>query len=78
MADEPENHTLALLCEVRADMTSRFNRLDEKLGRLTDDVRDLKVRQTATKEALAGVNRRLDRIEMRVERIEKRLDLVEA
>jgi hypothetical protein len=41
-------------------------------------MRDLKVRATATEEAIAGVNRRLDRLEMRVERIEKRLDLVEA
>ena len=78
MADELENHTLALLREIRSDMAVRFNRLDEKLDRLTDDVRDLKVRQTATEEALSGVNRRLDRIDLRVERIEKRLDLVEA
>jgi hypothetical protein len=41
-------------------------------------MRDLKVRATATEEAIAGVNRRLDRLETRVERIEKRLDLVEA
>ena len=59
-------------------MTARFNRLDEKLDRISDDVRDLKVRQTATEEAIAGVNRRLDRLEMRAERIEKRLDLVDA
>jgi predicted nucleic acid-binding Zn-ribbon protein len=78
MPDELENHTLALLREMRADMTARFNRLDEKLDRIADDVRDLKVRQTATEEAIAGVNRRLDRLEMRAERIEKRLDLVDA
>ena len=65
MSDELENHTLALLREMRADMTARFNRLDEKLDRISDDVRDLKVRQTATEEAIAGVNRRLDRLEMR-------------
>jgi hypothetical protein len=67
MADEPENLVLVML-----------RRIDGKLDRIADDVRDLKVRQTATEEALAGVNRRLDRIELRVERIEKRLDLVEA
>lgn len=52
MADELENHTLALLREMRADMTARFNRLDEKLDRIADDVRDLKVRQTATRKPL--------------------------
>jgi archaellum component FlaC len=65
MADEPE--TLALL-----------RRIDEKLDRLADDVHDLKARMTNVEEGLAGVNRRLDRLELRVERIEKRLDLVEA
>ena len=77
MADELENHTLALLREIRSDMAAQFNKLDDKLDRILDDVRDLKVRQTATEEALSGVNRRLDRIDLRVERIEKRLDLVE-
>jgi hypothetical protein len=67
MADEPENIVLLML-----------RRIDAKIDRIADDVRDLKVRQTATEEALAGVNRRLDRLEMRIERIEKRLDLVEA
>ncbi len=67
MADEPENLVLAMLL-----------RIDAKIDRMADDLRDLKVRATATEEAIAGVNRRLDRLEMRVERIEKRLDLVEA
>ena len=78
MAEEAENHTLALLREMRADIAARFNRLDEKLDRIADDVRDLKIRQTATEEALVGIHRRLDRLDLRVERIEKRLDLVEA
>ena len=55
-----------------------LRRIDAKIDRMADGVRDLKVRQTATGEALAGVNRRLDRLDMRVERIEKRLDLVDA
>ncbi len=77
MADEPENHTLILLREMRAEMKERFDRLDAKLDRVTDDMRDIKVRMTNSEEALAGVNRRLDRLDARVERVEKRLDLVQ-
>jgi hypothetical protein len=33
---------------------------------------------TSVEEGLAGVNRRLDRLEVRVERIEKRLELSDA
>jgi archaellum component FlaC len=67
MVDEPENVILALL-----------RRMDAKLDRVIDDVQDLKVRMTAVEEALVGVHRRLDRLEVRVERIERRLDLVDA
>ena len=67
MVDEPENVILALL-----------RRMDAKLDRVIDDVQDLKVRMTAVGEALVGVHRRLDRLEVRVERIERRLDLVDA
>jgi hypothetical protein len=66
MADEPDNIVLVYL-----------RRIDEKLDRLIDDVQDLKVRVTALEEGQAGINRRLDRIEMPVERVERRLDLVE-
>jgi archaellum component FlaC len=67
MVDEPENLILSLL-----------RRMDAKLDRVIDDVQDLKVRMTAVEEALVGVHRRLDRLEVRVERIERRLDLVDA
>ena len=67
MADDPDNLVLTLL-----------RRVDSKLDRVIDDVQDLKVRMTAVEEGLAGVNRRLDRIEIRVERVERRLDLVGA
>jgi predicted nucleic acid-binding Zn-ribbon protein len=70
---EPENMVLVYL-----------RRLDEKLDRVIDDVRDLKVRMTDIEEkvaridlAIAGVNRRLDRVETRLDRIERRLDLTE-
>ena len=64
-ADEPENIVLVYL-----------RRLDSKMDRVLDDLRDLKVRMTA-EEAIVGLNRRMDRVEGRLDRIEKRLDLVE-
>ncbi len=66
MVDQPDNIVLIYL-----------RRLDEKLDRVVDDVRDLKVRVTGVEEGLAGINRRLDRVETRLDRIERRLDLVE-
>ena len=65
MAEEPDNLVLQLL-----------RRMDTKLDRVLEDVSDLKVRMTHVEEGLAGVNRRLDRLEARVDRIEQRLDLV--
>jgi hypothetical protein len=46
-----------------------------KIDRLIDDLADLKLRTASTEEALGGVNRRLDRLDIRVERRERRLDL---
>jgi archaellum component FlaC len=66
MAREPDNLVLELL-----------RRIDERLGRMEDDLHDLKVRVTALEEGQAGINRRLDRLDERVERIEKRLNLIE-
>jgi archaellum component FlaC len=65
MADEPDNIVL------------HYRRFDAKLDRVVDEMLDVKVRLTAVEEGLAGVNRRLDRLEVRVERIERRLDLVD-
>jgi predicted nuclease with TOPRIM domain len=67
MVDEPENHTLALL-----------RRMDAKLDRVLEDVHDLKVRMSSVEEAMAGIHRRLDRLDVRVDRIERRFDLVDA
>ncbi|RXH14379.1 hypothetical protein [Bradyrhizobium guangzhouense] len=66
MANEPDNIVLQYL-----------RRFDERLDRVVDEMLDVKVPLTAVEEGLAGVNRRLDRLEGRVERIERRLDLVE-
>ena len=67
MTDEPDNIYLVYL-----------RRLDEKMDRLIDEVRDLKVRMTGVEEGMAGINRRIDRFDMRLDRIERRLDLVDA
>ena len=67
MADEPDNHTLVLL-----------RRMDAKLDRVLEDVHDLKVRMSSVEEGLAGIHRRLDRLDVRVDRIERRFDLVDA
>ena len=66
MPAEPDNLVLVYL-----------RRLDEKLDRVIDEVRDLKMRVTSLEEAVSGVNRRMDRFEARLDRIERRLDLVE-
>jgi hypothetical protein len=67
MQTEPENIVLVML-----------RRMDEKLDRLGEDLHDIKVRATALEEAMAGVNRRLDRLEMHMDRIGRRLDLTDA
>jgi archaellum component FlaC len=67
MAGEPENVVLILL-----------RRIDERTERMSDDLQDLKIRMTSVEEGLAGVNRRLDRLDGRVDRIERRLELTDA
>lgn len=67
MADESDNLALQML-----------RRIDAKQHRLTDDVQDLKMRMTHVGKALAGVNRRVGRLEMRFDRIEPRLELTDA
>jgi len=67
MAEEPDNLVLQML-----------RRMDAKLHRVGEDIRDLKVRMSSLEENAAVVNRRLDRIEDRLDRIEKRLDLVDS
>ena len=66
MSDEPDNLVLRIL-----------HRIDQKVDRPVDGIADLKLRMTDVEEGLAGVNRRLDRLDVRVDRIERRLDLRE-
>jgi len=67
MAVEPDNLVLQML-----------RRIDGKVDRVLEDVQDLKIRMTHVEEGLAGVNRRIDRVEIRLDRIERRLELADA
>ena len=67
MAREPDNVVLVLP-----------RKIDERTERRADDLQDLESRVTSVEEGLAGVNRRLDRLDSRVERIERRLELTDA
>ena len=66
MANEPDSIVLAIL-----------RKIDQRTERMAEDLHDLKMRVPSVEEGLAGVNRRLDRLETRVERIEKRLELTD-
>jgi hypothetical protein len=54
-----------------------LRRIDEKVDRVIEDVRDIKFRVTNLEEGEAGIQSRLDRVDTRPDRIERRLDLVE-
>ena len=66
MTDEVANHTLELL-----------RRIDEKLDRVSDQVRENRERLGHLEELYLSLSRRVDRIDDRLDRIEKRLDLHE-
>lgn len=59
-------------------MLAMLRKIDQRTGRMAEDMQDLKLSATSVEEGLAGVNRRLDRIEHPVERIEKRPELSDA
>ena len=65
MMPEPDNVVLDYL-----------RRIDEKVDRVIDDVRDIKFHVTNLEEGQAGIQRRLYRVEARLERIVRRPDLV--
>jgi archaellum component FlaC len=67
MADAPDNLVLEML-----------RRMDAKVDRVIDDLRDIKGRMTGVEAGLASVQRRIDRIEDRLDRIERRLELADA
>jgi ubiquinone biosynthesis protein UbiJ len=61
-----------------------MRRLDAKFDRMTEEMRELKIRMTAAGTAIvavatsvAGLQRSMDRLNDRVERIERRLHLID-
>lgn len=74
MSEGPDNLILVYL-----------RRLDEKVDRVLDELRELKVRVGFMEQQVAGLHgqyaslaSRIDRVETRLERIERRLDLQDA
>ena len=55
-----------------------LHRIDIKVDRLIDDMRDIKHRMTTVEKSVAGQSRRLDRVEDRLDRIERQFDFVDA
>ena len=61
-----------------ANLTLTFlRRIDERVDRLGDDMREVKSRLGALEQQYAGLSIRVDRIDSRVDRIGRRLDLTE-
>jgi hypothetical protein len=80
MADEPEPPGYAR--DGQGDhspgvVLRYLRRIDNRLDRVVDDVRELKIRMTAVEENLTSLNRRFARLETHVDRIERRLELTE-
>ena len=61
---EPENLVLRYLRQI-----------DQKVDRLSEDMRDVKVRMSSMEQNMTVVQRRLDRVDDRLDRIERRLEL---
>lgn len=55
-----------------------LRRVDQRTERMSEDIHDMKSRLTNVEEGLAGVNRRVDRLDERLEKIEKHLGLIDA
>ena len=52
-----------------------LRQIDQKVDRLVEDMRDMKVRMSSMEQNMTVVQRRLDRFDDRFDRIERRLEL---
>ena len=85
MADEPENLTLVMLREIRAEMREGFTKAFDDLAELQHEVAAMRVDQGRANELLEQIAEtqrnyggRLNVIDGRLAIIEKRVGLVEA
>ncbi len=78
MSDDPENLTLVLLREMRAEARERFNVSDAKMDAVRADIVEIRQRLGFLEGGYASLSTRVDRVVGAVERIERRLGLVEA
>ena len=74
MAESVDNPGLEQLRLIRGELQSLHSGQRE----IRSDLLDMKVRLTAVEEGLAGVHRRMDRLDGRLERVEQRLELADA
>ena len=65
MSDGPDNIVLRFLWT-----------LDTKFDRMSEDIREIKVRVGALEGQYASISRRMDSLDFRVERIERRIGLI--
>jgi hypothetical protein len=75
MADEPENHTLALLREMRAEIRDRFEKVDAEAAatkaELKSEILKLRAEVAEGNSAVKGVALRLTLIEQRLKDLER-------
>ena len=76
--DEPEDLTLRLLREMRAEAKEHFNHLDAALDNVKTTLTELRKTQSAMLEIMSTHDGRLLRIEVDVAMIKKRIGLIEA
>ena len=65
------------MTDVASLTLSYLRRIDERVDRLGDDMREVKGRLGAIEQQFAGLSNRVDRIDGRLERIERRLELTD-
>lgn len=66
MADDPENLTLRLLQEMRAEMKARFDAIESAIGDLRVDVKEVSLATSLLEVRMGKVSDRLDRIEKHI------------
>ena len=71
MADEPENHTLALLREMRTEMRERFEKVDAEAAATKAEILKLRVEVAEGTTAVKDVAVRLTLIEKRLNAMER-------